>query len=125
MAETFQWWMLPCIWLAAWSGDLTSYTIGYFKGNQCQQVVLNKFPQAARHHNKALGHLDKYGCFAIFIGRFLGPVSWFLPFLAGCNQFSIYRFGIASLAGCMFATAQFIVIGFMISYSPSFIAQFL
>ena len=75
--------MLPLAFLGAILGDHCGYYIGRFIGPKFHQT---KFViKRAQMLKKAEQSIDKYGVFAIFIGRFLTPIRSLVPLVTGLS----------------------------------------
>lgn len=67
--------------LGGFFGDWTSYWLGLrFKDSVMSWEAVKKRPQVIERSQR---FLEKYGVFAVFIGRFISPIRSFLPFAAG------------------------------------------
>jgi membrane protein DedA with SNARE-associated domain len=86
------------IWIAAALGaalgDWLSYWIGIkFEGPIARIWPLSRFPDMLPR-----GHafVERYGVFAIFLGRFFGPARAVVPLVAGILEMSFWPFQIAN-----------------------------
>lgn len=92
-------------------GDSSSYVLGRRYG-----IYFFK------EHNKIFNHTNyqkgfeffqKYGPKGVFLARFLGPLSWVTPFLAGVYRVPYRTFLFYNVPGVMLGIGQFIVLGYL------------
>ncbi len=106
--------VVPVLYAGALLGDSSSYLIGRVsKGSIFKEgrMILNP-------ENYKKGHqvFLKYGPKAIFFARFLGPISWITPFLAGVYQVPYKTFIRYNIPGVILGVGQFILIGYFFGY---------
>ena len=111
VAKSGEWWLIPLIWAGALIGDIVSYVIGRFYGKQIVTRFVRKSAKRRLHYRRAYRLMLKRGGTAIFIARITGPLSKFMPLLAGSMKLSFHTVLFASIWGIILGTAQFFVIG--------------
>lgn len=124
VAQNDSYYLIAILWSGAWFGDLFSFYIGRHYGSTlCKKVI---FPQLSRRRAYRLckAKLNKHAGKAIVSARFMGPVSWVMPFLAGTAGVSFRPFAFYSLLGCCAASSQFIILGYLFYHGLS-VLQFL
>jgi len=83
-----------------------------------KRVAGNKIKSAI---NQAQTFFKKYGLYAIFLGKFFGPVRAFIPFLVGTTNYAVRNFIIISLASGIVWIASLTI---PIYYGTQFIATY-
>ena len=110
------WWLFALLSLAAIVGDTANYWIGAkvgpkaFSGN----VRFLKKEYLDRTHR----FFEKYGGFAIIIGRFVPIVRTFAPFVAGIGAMSYARFIVYNVLGGVAWVALFVFGGYWFGALP-------
>ncbi|MEY3783976.1 MAG: hypothetical protein RLZZ230_298, partial [Candidatus Parcubacteria bacterium] len=116
---------LGLVMLALYSGgiigDHTSYWIGRFYGDSFYRYLQNK-PFFKRffnvdNYNRGTNFFKRFGGWSVFVGRFLGPVSWITPFLAGVFRLSYLRFTLFDIPAVVLGIGQFIIVGYFFGKS--------
>ena len=97
-------------------GDHASYWIGRFWGKQLfdyfQTWRLTRRYFTKNNFDLGNAFFHRFGGWAVFMGRFLGPVSWITPFLVGMFKLSYARFTFFNIPGVFLGIGQFILIGY-------------
>jgi membrane-associated protein len=98
-------------------GDHTSYWIGRKWGGVLYEKM-GEISVLKRHFTHAryvrgTTFFEKYGGSSVLIGRFLGPVAWITPFLAGTFKLSYTRFTLFDFPAVIFGIGQFILVGYI------------
>ena len=112
--------VLPIVWLSAWAGDLISYQMGLRFGKPLLFKGLRRSYTLRKQSYQAMKHLKQKGHWAVFAARFMGPISWITPFLAGVTKIPAGRFALFSLLGVILASAQFIAVGYLLANGINF-----
>lgn len=106
------WPILAAAALGATVGDAVSYWFGYFFKDRIGQVwPLSRHPDMLP---KGHAFFEKWGVWAIFIGRFSGPLRASVPLVAGMLAMSQWKFQIANVvsafiwAGALLAPGSFL-----------------
>ena len=108
---------LPII--AAYSGaylaDQTSYCIGQLLQNQVCPILLAS-ARRRKMTRRAKTLLARRAVPMIALSRFMGPVAWITPPLAGTLSIPYRLFAIGSLIGVLLGVGQFLVLGWLSAY---------
>lgn len=104
-------------WVAAVAGDTTSFFIGRRLG---REFLLRHGPRFGLHHDR-LGQVEdffsRHGGKTIFLGRFVGFVRAFAPFIAGSSGMRFRQFFPYSVLGCGLWVSSAVVVGYLFSRS--------
>jgi undecaprenyl-diphosphatase len=104
-------------WTMAVAGDVTSFFLGRRLG---REFLLKHGPRFGFSHER-LGQVEdffsRHGGKTIFIGRFVGFVRAFAPFIAGSSGMRFRQFIPYSVLGCGIWVSATIVIGYIFSRS--------
>lgn len=97
------------------AGDTTSFVIGRRYGTS----FFSEHGRVFNHTNyqKGMAFFEKYGTKAVFFARFLGPVSWITPFLAGTYGVPYRSFLAYNVAGVTAGIGQFLIVGYFFGAS--------
>src|ERR1700761_8037059 len=104
-------------WAAACAGDVTSFFLGRRLG---RDFLLRHGPRFGFGHDRleqVESFFSRHGGKTIFIGRFVGFVRAFAPFIAGSSGMRFRQFFPYSVLGCGIWTSSVIVIGYVFSKS--------
>ena len=105
--------------LGSMTGDIISFYLGKYSNALInKRVAGNKIKSAI---NQAQTFFKKYGLYAIFLGKFFGPVRAFIPFLVGTTNYPVRNFIIISLASGIVWIASLTI---PIYYGTQFIATY-
>ncbi|WP_424972711.1 LssY C-terminal domain-containing protein [Dinoroseobacter sp. S76] len=96
--------------VAAWAGDVTSYLIGERYGARISLPFLKRLKRR-KAWRRARSELARRGAVFVVISRFLGPVAWVTPFLAGTLGMRRRQFLLAAALGVILGAGQFLVYG--------------
>ena len=109
--------ILAITWLAAFSGDSVSFTIGRRLG----RGFLVRHGERLRITDERLHQVESYfqrhGGKTIVIGRFIGIVRALAPFIAGTSNMRYGAFAPYSILGTGLWSATFVLIGYFFSRS--------
>lgn len=88
------------VWIAASLGAAFGDWVSYWLGQHYHEEIARMWPLSRHPDLIPKGHefFEKYGIWAIFIGRFFGPLRASVPLVAGIVQMPIYTFQIANFA---------------------------
>lgn len=120
VAISGNWWLFPLIWLGALLGDLISYAIGIHYGEKILYKLIRRGKRRRLHYRKAKRIILKKGGMAIFTARLTGPVSKFMPLLAGSMNVPFKTVLIASIWGILLGTLQFLLIGYFLAQGVNY-----
>jgi len=104
-------------WFCAWGGDSTSFFIGRRLG---REFLLRHGPRFGFGHDRLAqveDYFSRHGGKTIFIGRFVGIVRAFAPFIAGSSGMRYRAFVPYSILGCGLWVSAAIWIGYLFSRS--------
>lgn len=104
-------------WFCAWGGDSTSFFIGRRLG---REFLLRHGPRFGFGHDRLAqveDYFSRHGGKTIFIGRFVGIVRAFAPFIAGSSGMRYRAFVPYSILGCGLWVSAAIWIGYIFSRS--------
>ncbi len=109
------WPILVAAALGATLGDAVSYWFGaVFKDRVGSIWPLSRHPEMLP---KAHAFFERWGIWAIFIGRFSGPLRASVPLVAGMVAMSQWKFQIANLVSAFIWAAVLLAPGTMIGQS--------
>ncbi len=97
-------------------GDQLSYFIGKRYGRKAQHSLIKWKPKTRRLLARCRFLLQTRGNVVLMFARLLGPIAWFVPFVAGVNQIQWRRFSLFSSIGLCLGVGQFIFLGYALSY---------
>jgi len=104
-------------WVAAVSGDTTSFFIGRRLG---REFLLRHGPRFGLDHDRlhqVENFFSRHGGKTIFLGRFVGFVRAFAPFIAGSSGMRFRQFFPYSVLGCGLWVSSAVVVGYLFSRS--------
>jgi len=88
------------VWIAASLGAACGDWLSYWLGKHFHEEIARMWPLSRHPDLIPRGHafFEKYGVWAIFIGRFFGPLRASVPLVAGIVEMPIRTFQIANFA---------------------------
>jgi membrane protein DedA with SNARE-associated domain len=103
------------IWVAAALGAAFGDWLSYWLGIKFEEPIARLWPLSRYPTMLPNGHafVERYGVFAIFLGRFFGPARAVVPLVAGILEMSYWPFQIANFvsafvwAGLLLAPGSF------------------
>jgi membrane protein DedA with SNARE-associated domain/membrane-associated phospholipid phosphatase len=104
-------------WFAAVGGDTTSFFIGRRLG---RDFLLKHGPRFGLDHDRlhqVEDFFSRHGGKTIFLGRFVGFVRAFAPFIAGSSGMRFRQFFPYSVLGCGLWVSSAVVVGYLFSRS--------
>ncbi len=106
-------WGFFIVWLAAAVGAVLGDWISYWIGLRYKEHVLSTWPisRYRAQMDGALTFFDRWGVWAIFIGRFLGPFRATVPLVAGISQMRFWPFQIANVTSALIWSAALLFLG--------------
>jgi membrane protein DedA with SNARE-associated domain/membrane-associated phospholipid phosphatase len=84
--------LLALVWFAAVAGDVTSYFLGRRLGREFLLRHGERLKLTHERLERIEGFFERYGGAAILIGRFVGLIRAFAPFIAGASKLPFSRF---------------------------------
>jgi undecaprenyl-diphosphatase len=109
--------LIAIVWVCAFAGDLTTYTLGRRLGRDflIRHGSLVKLTPARLAQVETF--LARHGGKTIIIGRFIGLVRALAPFVAGSSRMPARRFIPATFVGTGVWSAAFTVLGYVCWHS--------
>jgi undecaprenyl-diphosphatase len=104
-------------WFAAVAGDSTSFMVGRRLG---REFLLRHGPRFGLDHDRlhqVEDFFSRHGGKTIFLGRFVGFVRAFAPFIAGSSGMRFRQFFPYSVLGCGLWVSSAVVVGYVFSRS--------
>jgi membrane protein DedA with SNARE-associated domain len=101
------------VWIAASIGAALGDWLSYWIGHKLEHTVQHIWP-LSRHPGlipKGEAFVKRWGAFAIFIGRFFGPLRASVPLVAGIFEMPFWRFQIANFASAFVWAAVLLTLG--------------
>lgn len=108
--------VFPLLLAAAILGDTVNYWLGHFIGPKIFEKDTKLIKKAYLH--KAQAFYDKYGGFAILIGRFVPIVRTFAPFIAGIAKMNYKNFLLYNVIGGAIWVSLFTFAGYLFGNLP-------
>jgi membrane protein DedA with SNARE-associated domain/membrane-associated phospholipid phosphatase len=107
--------LIAIAWFSAWAGDTTSFFIGRRLGREF--IIRNgpRFGLAQERFERVEDYFSRHGGKTIFIGRFVGIVRAFAPFVAGSSGMRYRGFVPFSILGTGLWASAHILIGYAFS----------
>jgi undecaprenyl-diphosphatase len=109
--------LIALAWTMACAGDVTSFYLGRRLG---REFLMKHGPRFGFGHDRleqVESFFSRHGGKTIFLGRFVGFVRAFAPFIAGSSGMRFRQFFPYSVLGCGIWTSSVIVIGYVFSKS--------
>lgn len=112
------WLVILVLYSGGLLGDSTSYFLGkkygfhlykYFKDKIFFRKYINQ-----KSYSKRLKFFKKYGGYSVFFARFIGPLSWITPFLAGIHKLNYKTFLKYDIPAVILGIGQFIIVGYFL-----------
>ena len=111
------WLVVLVLYAGGLFGDSASYFLGKKYGFHLYEYFEKKifFKNYINQENytKGVNFFKKYGGYSVFFARFLGPVSWITPFLAGIHRLNYKTFLKYDIPAVILGIGQFIVVGYL------------
>jgi membrane protein DedA with SNARE-associated domain len=100
-------------WIAAAVGAILGDWISYWFGHHYHEHVLDMWPirRYRSQMTKALDFFGRWGVWAIFIGRFLGPFRATVPLVAGVSRMKFWPFQVANISSALIWSASLLLLG--------------
>lgn len=100
--------------MGGWLGDQASFFIGVKYGRRGERFMLKWRPQLRRKVARCRYLLKHKGTIVMVSARLLGPVAWFMPFIAGTMAVKWSRFTLLSGIGLIVGAGQFVFWGYLL-----------
>jgi undecaprenyl-diphosphatase len=104
-------------WAAACAGDVTSFFLGRRLGREFLMQHGPRFGFSHERLHQVEDFFSRHGGKTIFLGRFVGFVRAFAPFIAGSSGMRFRQFFPYSVLGCGLWVSATVVIGYVFSKS--------
>ncbi len=109
--------LLLIVWIAAILGDTCNYWIGREFGKHIIESGKIK-AMTPQRIEKTQSLIDKYGAFAVFLGRFFPFIRTFVPFFAGVGHMHYPRFFMFNVLGAFVWGTVFVLLGYYFGGVP-------
>jgi len=105
------------VWLAGSLGAACGDWLSYWVGLKLEHGVTKMWPLSRHPELIPTGEafVKKWGMFAIFIGRFFGPLRASVPLVAGIFEMPYWRFQFANFVSAFIWAAALLTLGDVIS----------
>ena len=115
------WLVILSLFFGGVLGDQSSYALGRVAGDgiytRFERTPVLRRAFTRKNHARGMRFFKQYGGISVLVGRFLGPVSWITPFLAGVFKVPLVRFVLYELPAAFFGIGQFILLGYIFGYN--------
>ncbi len=105
--------LLAIVWGAAVAGDVTSYFLGRRLGREFLLKHGDRLKLTHERLEKIEGFFDRFGGSAILLGRFVGLIRAFAPFIAGASKLELRRFLPYDIVGAGLWGCGLVVLGYV------------
>jgi len=105
--------LLAIVWGAAVAGDVTSYFLGRRLGREFLLKHGDRLKLTHERLEKIEGFFDRFGGSAILLGRFVGLIRAFAPFIAGASKLPFRRFLPYDIVGAGLWGCGLVVLGYV------------
>ena len=105
------WLVALVVYVGGILGDSSSYWIGRLWGVKLFEREI--WFLNMENHDKGKVFFDKHGVKAVFTARFLGPISWITPFLAGMYRVPYSQFLKYNIPAVIIGIGQFLIAGYL------------
>jgi membrane protein DedA with SNARE-associated domain len=105
------------IWIAGSIGAALGDWLSYWLGVKFEAPIGHMWPLSRHPTLLPRGHafIEKYGVYAIFIGRFFGPLRASVPLVAGIFEMNYWHFQAANFSSAFVWTAVLLELGDIVS----------
>jgi membrane-associated protein len=104
--------MIALVWLGALGGDLVSFALGRRLGRPFLDAHGPRLRIRREHVERVERFFARYGGRAVLLGRFVGILRAFTPFIAGASRLPLMRFLPYSALGALGWAATFTMVGY-------------
>src|ERR1700742_313745 len=109
--------LIALAWFAACSGDVVSFFLGRRLGREFLLQHGPRFGFSNERLEQVEDFFSRHGGKTIFLGRFVGFVRAFAPFIAGSSGMRFRQFFPYSVLGCGLWVSSAVVVGYLFSRS--------
>ena len=110
--------------VAASAGDSLGYCLGRFAGTPFVEKYVRRFSILSRQFDRAQAQFQKYGHWAVFVGRFITGLRVFAGPLAGMFRMAYWRFLFFNFSGAMVWATTIACVGFLFGSSWEGLVRF-
>jgi membrane protein DedA with SNARE-associated domain len=105
------------VWVAGSIGAALGDWLSYWVGRKLEYGVQNIWPLSRNPEliPKGEAFVKKWGVYAIFIGRFFGPLRASVPLVAGIFEMPYWRFQVANFTSAFVWAAVLLTLGDVVS----------
>jgi membrane protein DedA with SNARE-associated domain len=105
--------LLAIVWFAAVAGDVTSYFLGRRLGREFLEKHGPRFKISHATLDRVEAFFQRWGGFAIFLGRFVGLIRAVAPFMAGASKLPFRRFIAYDVVGAGIWGCGLVILGYV------------
>ncbi len=109
--------ILIIAFLGGYAGDLVGFWIGHRFGEIVVKNIGKKFGYKDVHFEKVHNFFEKYGPFAVIVGRYLSVFRTLLPITIGTAKYEVHKFALYDAIGTALWVTTFIFIGYFLGES--------
>jgi membrane protein DedA with SNARE-associated domain len=115
------------VWLAASAGAALGDWVSYWLGYHFHDPIARMWPLSRHPDLLPRGHafFEKYGAWAIVLGRFSGPFRASVPIVAGAAQMDRVKFQVANWSSALLWAFVLLAFGDAVSRAISWVAAWL
>lgn len=115
------------VWLAASAGAALGDWVSYWLGYHFHDPIARMWPLSRHPDLLPRGHafFEKYGAWAIVLGRFSGPFRASVPIVAGAAQMDRVKFQVANWSSALLWAFVLLAFGDAVSRAISYFAGWL
>jgi membrane protein DedA with SNARE-associated domain len=115
------------VWLAASAGAALGDWVSYWLGYHFHDPIARTWPLSRHPDLLPRGHafFEKYGAWAIVLGRFSGPFRASVPIVAGAAQMDRFKFQVANWSSALLWAFVLLAFGDAVSRAISYFAGWL
>jgi len=104
-------------------GTLVCYGIGYILGYKLINAISGRFPTMEGKLNRSFIFFNKYGSFAVCLGRMIPLVRTYISFVAGITKMNFLRYTVFSALGISLWNFVLIWLGFKLGDNIDIISK--
>ncbi len=111
--------LILLVWATAVAGDVISFLLGRRLGRAFLRRHAGRLHVSAEHMDRVERLFERHGGMAIVVGRFVGVLRAFTPFVAGASGMRLRRFLPFSVAAAFAWTTLFTLLGYAFANAAS------
>lgn len=105
------------VMISAYLGDVVGYFLGHRYGEQALLRVGKRFGYKQEYFDRAKDFFDRWGIWAIVIGRFMSIFRSLLPATIGTLKYSRFKFFLFDAIGVVLWTMTYVTLGYFLGES--------